>query len=353
MDREAQDRLVSGLKHFLLSLEGHQDAVLIEYILVLLGSGKERKAVVDELNAFMSSREHAERLVRWLFDNVQDHGESAQTSIGTSPQQPQQPPKNLRSSVQRVAAGASVGKPRANHGVLKSVIDSVIRTNNNHKGEVKDARDIINSRRRSTDDTAMSRTVTTFQEQRRQSATENTPNQLTVLPTNNTVPKKTTRCPDFPDCPKSDQDCPMVHPKELCKYFPNCLFGKDCLFLHPPVPCRFGDRCQNAVCNFTHTPHNTVVDGPLNIPCRFNEHCRRPNCPFLHTVAMPCPQGAQCMKPACPFKHPSEHALPAPRALVNRPCKFGRACAKADCPFQHPKPVESAVVQVEHPNKEP
>lgn len=359
MDKDAQDRLVAGLKDVLLSLEGHQDAVLIEYILVLLGSGKERKAMMAELMAFISSREHAERLVRWLFDQLSTSRNISQlTPTTTNIIHHQKPIK----SVVSIAAGAAVSKASlkspTTHTILKGVIDSVVKSNNNNNNstksvDVKDARDIINLRRRSVDErlspvftTVSVPPTTTVQQQ---------PQQPQPQPI-----KKTVRCPDFPDCPKTDEECGMVHPRELCKYFPNCLYGKDCLFFHPPVPCRFADRCQNAVCNFTHSDAGSVpLETTLTIPCRFNERCRRPNCPFLHTVALPCPQGAQCMRPACPFTHPSDHAQPAPRALVNRPCRFGRACAKADCPFQHPKPPpqDAASVIVNEnaapPNKEP
>ena len=153
------------------------------------------------------------------------------------------------------------------------------------------------------------------------------------------------KCPDFPDCKLSEEECGRVHPKELCKYFPNCAFGRDCLFLHPAVPCRFQDRCQNPYCNYTHDGAGKTAEqaaipatvfAPSSILCRFNGRCQRPDCPFLHTVNAPCPHGAACQRPACPFQHPPDHLLPA-RSRVNRPCRFGRSCAKADCPYLHPE----------------
>ena len=56
--------------------------------------------------------------------------------------------------------------------------------------------------------------------------------------------KKQVRCKHFPNCLNSDEDCPFVHPKESCKFFPACTNGEKCLFLHPEIDCKFGVTCS-------------------------------------------------------------------------------------------------------------
>jgi hypothetical protein len=381
-DKATHDQhLVAGLKDLLYTLEGHQDAVLLEYIMVLLGTGKGEAQVVAELDTFMSCREHAERLVRWLFSAMAGCSSSTGTSTGTTTATT----RSTLKSVVVVAAGASVHKPstinqpRSNtRHLLRSVLDGVVKSNStivkslpappaiDQRSHCRDARDIINGRRRD-DPTGRSHRHHALSTVPNDSMAqkENTANSSPLQPVQPQL--KTQRCPAFPACAKPDDECPFAHPKELCKYFPNCMFGKACLFVHPPVPCRFGDRCQNDLCNYSHSTgcssstsgagttstgsststtstSSTPILTTINIPCKFNERCTRPACPFLHTVPLPCPHGSHCLRPACPFTHPTDHAGPIVRAMVNRPCRFGRACAKADCPFQHPPKLDGTMV---------
>lgn len=321
----------------------------------------------------MSSGENADRLVRWLFDrhsrlviksiesNTNGGGGSCATvsttnasSTTTSSSTPT-PTSSLRSVV---VAAASVSKPRRRSGggdagrLLRSAVDNAVRSNSSTGSSTRDARDIINARRHPESGRLVTMTTATATiEQRQQAEAENEPpGPINVhdMHASQQQPEpivKKVRCPDFPSCPLTDDLCPNVHPKEPCKYFPNCMYGKECLFVHSPFPCRFGERCSNPFCNFTHPPPGSKptaavqalpIISPMSIPCRFGARCRRPDCQFLHPVGVPCPHGAGCLRPACPFTHPSEHPPPPPRSLVNRPCRFGSACAKADCPFQHP-----------------
>jgi len=59
------------------------------------------------------------------------------------------------------------------------------------------------------------------------------------------------RCKRFPTCPFGEL-CRFIHPTELCSNFPNCTFCGDCFFIHPEITCKFGERCYNAKCNYTH-----------------------------------------------------------------------------------------------------
>ena len=350
----------------LFKLEGHKDPALIDYIVVLMDSGKTEAKIKGELETFMSSRQHCERLVGWLFSSYplyhgSTHTNSTVSTVSTGyagytghvnshGNSNNQLPTKLKSVVS-LPLDAKVVKPTTMStttrpaSTLRAVVDSVVRSNMNiHNNvrikdpplECRDARDIILQKQNKTrpvrttvimNQNAVTRTKTASQQPE--------PDHHMQM-----HPQKTLkRCPDFPNCELSAEQCPNVHPTEICKYFPNCMFGKDCLYIHPPVPCRFGTRCTNPLCNFTHdTTNNNNTNPPpaaLNIMCKFGARCQRPNCPFLHPVNMPCPHGAQCIRPACPFTHPVDHAAPAPKSMINRPCRFGKFCAKADCPYQH------------------
>ena len=47
--------------------------------------------------------------------------------------------------------------------------------------------------------------------------------------------KKKIKCRYWPKCKETDDKCPYFHPKEECKFFPNCQNGQKCLYIHPEV----------------------------------------------------------------------------------------------------------------------
>ena len=76
----------------------------------------------------------------------------------------------------------------------------------------------------------------------------------------------------------------QISQKVFCKYFPNCLDGEECLFLHESVPggdsvCPEGEDCNNQSCNFSEQSHLKT-----KLLCIFQANCNRLNCPFKHTV---------------------------------------------------------------------
>ena len=72
--------------------------------------------------------------------------------------------------------------------------------------------------------------------------------------------KKQTRCRHFPNCQKSPEECPYVHPSENCKYFPACTNGEKCIYLHPEIECKFGLTCSRQNCAYKH-PKGRVAGG--------------------------------------------------------------------------------------------
>ena len=76
----------------------------------------------------------------------------------------------------------------------------------------------------------------------------------------------------------------QISQKIYCKYFPNCLDGEECLFVHEPGPseesvCPDGEKCNNQACNYSEQSHSKS-----KVSCIFQANCNRLNCPFKHTV---------------------------------------------------------------------
>jgi len=75
--------------------------------------------------------------------------------------------------------------------------------------------------------------------------------------------KKQVRCLHFPNCKNTDEECPFVHPKEDCKYFPACTNGEKCIFLHPEVECKFGIQCTRQNCAYKHPKGKGAKVNPM------------------------------------------------------------------------------------------
>jgi hypothetical protein len=70
--------------------------------------------------------------------------------------------------------------------------------------------------------------------------------------------KKKVRCKKWPIC-KNDT-CEYAHPKETvnininlkCPFFPKCVFGDKCLYIHPNIACKYGFYCTRVGCAYSH-----------------------------------------------------------------------------------------------------
>jgi len=52
------------------------------------------------------------------------------------------------------------------------------------------------------------------------------------------------------------------HPSQLCKFWPSCTFGDQCLNIHPS--CRYGLGCLNTLCTYQHPPgQRGVLSNPI------------------------------------------------------------------------------------------
>ena len=65
--------------------------------------------------------------------------------------------------------------------------------------------------------------------------------------------------------------------KQICRYYPNCLDGEECLFSHDNSVCRSGDSCIDQSCEKQHR------SAPMTI-CKFQENCNKADCRFKHFV---------------------------------------------------------------------
>lgn len=62
--------------------------------------------------------------------------------------------------------------------------------------------------------------------------------------------KKKIRCKNWPHC--KDPNCEYTHPTETCPYFPTCMYGDKCMYIHPNIPCKYGYCCTRIGCNYSH-----------------------------------------------------------------------------------------------------
>ena len=87
------------------------------------------------------------------------------------------------------------------------------------------------------------------------------------------------------DIKKHRENKHQMFQKIFCKYYPSCLDGEECLFLHEQGPsghqfCPEGEYCNNQSCNFGEQSHKK-----LRTLCMFQANCTRLNCHFQHTVS--------------------------------------------------------------------
>ncbi|GMT10110.1 hypothetical protein PFISCL1PPCAC_1407, partial [Pristionchus fissidentatus] len=92
------------------------------------------------------------------------------------------------------------------------------------------------------------------QEERPSFTSDNTQSRNMLSPPNNSVParKKDLRCPLFPDCLLSHQECEYTHPKLPCRFFTlgQCRKQRDCTYLHGP--CKRDGSCDDEMCPKEH-----------------------------------------------------------------------------------------------------
>ena len=70
--------------------------------------------------------------------------------------------------------------------------------------------------------------------------------------------------------------------KQLCKFYPNCLDGDECIYEHVTLEqdsstCVASENCRDQACTKKHRKS-------LKILCKFQANCNRLSCPYQHTV---------------------------------------------------------------------
>ena len=75
-----------------------------------------------------------------------------------------------------------------------------------------------------------------------------------------------------------------MNQKVYCKYYPSCLDGDECLFIHESGSngesvCPEGESCNNQSCNYNEQSHTKSKS-----LCMYQANCNRLNCHFRHTV---------------------------------------------------------------------
>jgi hypothetical protein len=288
--------LLASLTAQIIPYDSDNAPSLAEYILVLIRNGSSKEHLFREASSFVGNR-HAKAILDWLFMEV----------------------KRLQ--------------PRGQSPEGKELDDNM------DLGKVDDARNIIDEKRKLFNNKSKWENIGSSDEAQPSRGLEDLkPQDMQPL-----FSKTLTKCSYFPHC--NDTSCTLVHPTELCKYFPNCQYGDSCIYIHPVLACRFQEKCKNPNCNYQHHSPATLqklssvgvfTRAKSTIVCRFGEKCRNENCSFMHPVKVPCRLGLACSDVYCPFEHPIERQAKTPcYSKINVQCRFGKKCAKADCPFMH------------------
>uniref|UniRef100_A0A0N4ZS11 Zinc finger CCCH domain-containing protein 14 n=1 Tax=Parastrongyloides trichosuri TaxID=131310 RepID=A0A0N4ZS11_PARTI len=163
---------------------------------------------------------------------------------------------------------------------------------------------------------------------------ENKKNEISVASQSAFTPhmvqnKMGTRCKFWPQCRNTNDDCPFIHPTQICTKFPYCYFGAHCLYIHPI--CKFNKNCLNPSCVFTHTSSDDLPVANLsdekkevvddNACIQLSQEVKSSS--FQEVVSIiPCSFGGKCKKPCCPYNHP-------------KMCRYGKECNNAFCFFRH------------------
>lgn len=146
-----------------------------------------------------------------------------------------------------------------------------------------------------------------------------------------------------------------------------------------PTLCKFGVKCSNALCRYSHPSAAASVESGVVLstePCPKGRRCDDKDCTLSHPSAgtsaysllftllfftysyidmnasmpqprapaappapapfggvssIPCKFGVNCTRPGCPYSHPTNQA-----AQSSVSCKFGIHCTRVDCKFSHP-----------------
>jgi hypothetical protein len=123
------------------------------------------------------------------------------------------------------------------------------------------------------------------------------------------------KCRFYPNC--TNISCPYFHPVTLCPFLPNCKFGPTCIYIHPIVPppivnipsianipCKYGEKCLNTSCGFSHTPVNMISSRGRGGPFRGEIMSRGRGRGLAITSPILCKFGVSCLNPSCTYTHP-------------------------------------------------
>lgn len=210
-------------------------------------------------------------------------------------------------------------------------------------------------------------------------------------------------CPNYPDCPNTGGTCANIHPGEdmpedQVPHYLQAIQNGNRPFqqhthhqvqhanngLNPQAPafaseiptkpelpdsCKFGIKCTNAYCKYSHPTPAATVESALVLSedaCENGAQCKDAECVKSHPspaiarglanggvlkpattprpvsgtnkVPEPCRFGNDCTRAGCYYIHPWDahiaKAMGLPMSSV--PCRFGSSCTKGStCPFWH------------------
>ena len=111
--------------------------------------------------------------------------------------------------------------------------------------------------------------------------------------------------------------CHFVHSWDRCRWGDAC-YSRACRFVHTRDMCKWGAGCDRGRCRFIHPlPATTAIDDDRSrLTCAFFPACRAGRqCPYMHPQ-VPCKYGVSCDRDDCTYLHGFERGLSAPTILT-------------------------------------
>eukprot|EP00727_Mastigamoeba_balamuthi_P009334 m51a1_g5022 hypothetical protein (878) ;mRNA; f:332383-336102 len=357
---------------------GAELSTLVEYTMIMLSNSKSRGEVAEQLLTFLPE-DTTDKFTRWLWQRVQDCARDTQRSIDSE--------IGLVSTGRREGAPEAAGGTRIFRTALKASVRRVVDAQPPSPPEADaDMAPAYPRHKRQRSDARQQPTFTmTFNADAipplipergvaAAAAAEGDEAEHAAGPAGSEPAHKSprrTRCRFWPEC--RNEQCPYHHPRAPCRDWPDCPRGAACLFVHDELqqqqqqrqggpdpqrrPCRFGARCTNPDCKFSHDPADAAAAAAPGSPAAAHKRplpLSRPRgafgafgqyaamAPMMMPMGMPMMQARPCrLGYSCPGRadHSCSFDHPPPA------CRYGSACRNrtTGCPFAHGRPCNYGV----------
>ncbi|KAJ3128732.1 hypothetical protein HK098_003724 [Nowakowskiella sp. JEL0407] len=356
---EQELNLKNAVKKKLNDLYQVEDPELVEYVVVLLSSGKSKDLVTADLGDILGTENDPNAFVNWLYDSGASLFKPSMAAVKNGEQQTTESPTQKRKSNEEVDA-PKTERPSKFPKIVWDLAEE--KTNKPKIATPDDRKNRFGTSLNKTDTRSNSQSLSTSQlrqNNQRPNGYNQMPNQFKQQQFNNQPFNMNQRYnPHFmnngmmPQYGYGMSNMGMNGSqslnggsKEQCRFWPNCLkqFSGECEYFHPPAPinpamqmqmmmqqqkveCKFGAQCTRADCKFGHPSPAAAAAKSMSMVAKAKIRCRFwPN----------------CINPSCPFLHPSEnvpgsdHSEETKKLLGSIDCKYEPFCTRPNCPYKH------------------